>query len=71
MYETFGAVVVDPDVEFRLFFPDAAKDPSQYQNGGLPRITEIRVTGTFQATPWDLQTAPLMTPTDQDRKSVV
>lgn len=64
MYETFGAVVVDPDVEFRLFFPDAAKDPSQYQNGGLPRITEIRVTGTFQATPWDLQTAPLMTPTD-------
>jgi pullulanase len=68
MYEAFGAVVTDHTVEFRLFFPDVAKDPAQYENGGLPRIKDIRVTGTFQgrlgSTPWNLQQAPALTPHD-------
>jgi pullulanase len=62
MYEGFGAVVTDHAVEFKLFFPDNAKDPSQYSNGGLPRIKSIRVTGDFQreigSTEWDFEHAP-------------
>ena len=62
MYETFGAVVNDHRVEFRLFFPDVTKDPSQYSAGGLPRIQQIQVTGDFQhhltAADWDLSNAP-------------
>jgi pullulanase len=68
MYEDFGAVVIDHTVEFRLFFPDNAKDPSQYTNGGLPRITSIRVTGDFQnkigSTEWDFEHAPELVKTD-------
>lgn len=65
MYEQFGAVVDGQDVEFRLFFPDNARDPTQYVRGGLPRIREIRVRGNFQGRiggqDWELASAPLMT----------
>jgi 1,4-alpha-glucan branching enzyme len=65
MYEAFGAVVTDPTVEFKLFFPDNAQDPSQYTSGGLPRIARLQVTGDFQSqiggTDWDYVHAPDMT----------
>ncbi|AFL75608.1 alpha-amylase family glycosyl hydrolase [Thiocystis violascens] len=48
MYETFGAVVQGPRVEFHLFLPDNARDPSQYFRGGSPRIKQIHVRGDFQ-----------------------
>jgi len=64
MYEDFGAVVSNNGVEFKLFFPDANKDPSQYQNGGLPKVTQIQVTGDFQnkigGMDWDYLNAPQM-----------
>lgn len=64
MYETLGAVVTEPFVEFRLFFPDNAKDPTQYETGGLPHIRRIQVVGDFQAelggTAWDHVHAPEM-----------
>jgi len=58
MYERFGAAEVgDTGVaELRVFFPDAALDPAQYTDGGAPRITRLRAIGTFQATPWDVDT---------------
>ncbi len=63
MYETFGAVVTEPSVEFRLFLPDAQIDPVQYTRGGSPRIRTVRVVGDFQPhigqTAWD-QTAGLL-----------
>ncbi|GJL83502.1 MAG: hypothetical protein DHS20C01_31360 [marine bacterium B5-7] len=68
MYENFGAVVSDHRVAFKLFFPDTAKDPSQYVNGGLPRITRIQVTGDFQSElageNWDIARAPELVKTD-------
>ncbi len=68
MYESFGPVTIAPSVEFRLFFPDNAKDPTQYTVGGLPRIVEIRVTGDFQSklggVDWDLASAPQLTKND-------
>jgi 1,4-alpha-glucan branching enzyme len=64
MYEQFGAVVTGSRVEFRLFFPDNTIDPTQYEAGGLPGITEIRVRGDFQSqiggTDWDFGSAPVM-----------
>ena len=68
MYEQFGAVVhQDNKVEFKLFFPDNSKDPTEYVRGGLPYIKEIRVRGDFQAQTggqnWELATAPVMTKT--------
>jgi hypothetical protein len=65
MYEHFGAVVdQNNQVEFKLFFPDNTKDPSQYVRGGLPRINEIRVRGDFQGQiggqNWELASAPMM-----------
>jgi len=37
MYERFGPIVDQNDkVEFKLFFPDNTKDPSQYVRGGFP-----------------------------------
>lgn len=57
MYEEFGARAAGRDVAFRLFFPDNSVDPSQYVRGGKPRISSIRVLGTFQTalgeTNWD------------------
>lgn len=71
MYESYGAVVDGNAVEFRLFFPDAAVDPSQYASGGLPNIREIRVTGNFQAKTggiaWDYAHAPVMTKTGHSK----
>jgi 1,4-alpha-glucan branching enzyme len=72
MYETFGAVVADHAVQFRLFFPDAAKDPSQYtsqrNSTGLPGIRRIQATGDFQratgGTNWDPGGAPELTRSD-------
>ncbi len=62
MYENFGAIVTDNCVEFRVFFPDSTVDPSQYSSGGMPNITSIRVTGTFQVSigqrNWDYIAAP-------------
>ncbi len=65
MYESFGAVVRGQSVEFRLYFPDAAKDPTQYHSGGgLPRIAKIQVTGDFQSKiggqDWDFAGAPTL-----------
>ncbi|MCP4582586.1 MAG: 1,4-alpha-glucan branching enzyme [candidate division Zixibacteria bacterium] len=64
MYEKFGAVVNGNDIEFKLFFPDNSKDPSQYTRGSLPNIDKIQVTGTFQeklgGSNWDFQNAPDM-----------
>ncbi|MBD2511249.1 1,4-alpha-glucan branching enzyme [Nostoc muscorum FACHB-395] len=49
MYENFGPQVDNNNnVTFKLFFPDKAKDPSQYVNGTLPRIQKIQVVGNFQ-----------------------
>jgi glycosidase len=65
MYEQLGARE-DPAqpgvVEFKLFVP--ADVPSQFEGGGLPRITAVHAVGTFQRpTPWDpADPATLMTP---------
>lgn len=48
MYENFGAVVKGSRIEFNLFLPDNARDPSQYVRGGSPRIKQIHVRGDFQ-----------------------
>lgn len=48
MYENFGPKIEGNKVTFQLFFPDRDKDPSQYTIGGLPDISKIQVTGTFQ-----------------------
>jgi 1,4-alpha-glucan branching enzyme len=64
MYEAFGAVVEEHTVELRLFLPDA----SQYEpgRGGPPRIRSIVAPGDHQAlanqAPWDVGTAPPLTP---------
>lgn len=71
MYESFGAVVHDNDVEFQLFFPDNSVAPSQYINGGLPNIEKIQVTGDFQSKAggldWDYVHAPEMTKTSHPK----
>ncbi len=66
MYESFGANV-DLDagsVTFRVFFPDNALDPSQYQRGGLPHIATLQVAGDFQhqlgGLDWDVASAPVL-----------
>lgn len=80
MSEKFGAWQIgsEPDrgqVEFKLFFPDRARDPSQYdpqpedghsvQEYGDPKIVSIQVAGDFQSsigqTDWDFEAAPAMT----------
>src|SRR5687768_742121 len=64
MYEEFGAMVDEHTVELRLFLPDA----SQYEpgRGGPPRIRSIVAPGDHQAlaghSPWDVATAPPLTP---------
>ena len=68
MYEEFGAFVSGNSVEFRVFFPDSAVDPSQYSQGKLPNITSIQVTGTFQnilgQENWDYRAAPELVKSD-------
>jgi pullulanase len=64
MYEDFGARVTGTSVQFRLFFPDRAADPTQYLAGvpGDPRITRLQVAGDFQSemggSDWNLASAP-------------
>jgi pullulanase len=71
MYESFGAVVTGNTVEFRLFLPDAARDPSQYSRGGSPRIKKVQVRGDFQShigsVNWGLASAPELTPQDHPK----
>jgi pullulanase len=71
MYESFGAVVTGNAVEFRLFFPDAARDPEQYSRGGLPRIQKVQVRGDFQSqigsAAWRLADAPELAPQDHPK----
>ncbi len=71
MYENFGAVVDNGQVTFKLFLPDNQVEASQYVRGGDPRISEIRVAGSFQhlvgGTDWDADSAPLLTKTEHDK----
>src|SRR5690242_15749153 len=64
MYELFGAAVIGNTIEFRLFFPDAAADPTQYSRGGSPKIDSVRVVGSFQGVSggqdWEVASAPVM-----------
>src|SRR5262245_65957399 len=55
MYEQFGGLVDQETktVTFRLFLPDHEKAPFQYEGGGLPRITDVFVVGSFQKPAWD------------------
>ena len=56
MYEQFGPVVDHSTrtFQFRLFFPDNTKDVLQYSRGGLPRIEEISIPGTFHSGGWEV-----------------
>lgn len=51
MYEQFGGRERGDTkiAEFRLFIPDEALAPTQYEGGGLPQIKELYVVGDFQA----------------------
>lgn len=85
MDERFGAWQVgnDPNqgaVQFKLFFPDHAKSPSQYvacpdqPNYGNPQITSIRVVGDFMPSlglqSWDWLNGPSLTQTPHPKGSV-
>src|SRR5215218_5663769 len=50
MYERFGGIVdaATSRVTFTLFVPDGESAPFQYEGGGLPRITDAFVAGSFQ-----------------------
>lgn len=76
MYETMGAHQVSGDaesgaVEFKLFFPDRAREPGQYDiterpaGYANPMVASIRVAGSFQRilgqAPWDVAVAPKLT----------
>lgn len=59
MYEQFGGLVdqQSKSVTFRLFIPDGERAPFQYEGGGLPRITDVFVVGSFQnpqTRQWDI-----------------
>jgi 1,4-alpha-glucan branching enzyme len=75
MTEKFGAWQVGDhpergNAEFKIFFPDRAKDGSQYEaerknsagklvpDFGDPRIVSIQVAGDFQQSKWDFAAAP-------------
>ena len=64
MYQQFGASVSESTVTFQLFFPDNQIAPSQYTQGGSPKIKEIRIRGNFQeqigGENWEFETAPIM-----------
>ncbi len=51
MYQDMGAREVENTqcARFRLFIPDNALDPTQYQRGQLPGIAQLHVIGDFQA----------------------
>jgi pullulanase len=65
MYEQFGfSKSASGDLNFQLFVPDKAIDPSQYTVGDSPRIASVSIFGDFQppaglsTLAWD-ETAPL------------
>ncbi|MCE5336513.1 MAG: hypothetical protein LLG06_18200 [Desulfobacteraceae bacterium] len=69
MYERFGGLVdqAAKTVTFKLFVPDGERAPLQYSGGGLPRLTEVFVVGSFQdpvPRRWDLASPVHMTPSD-------
>ncbi len=66
MYEQFGPIVDHSTrkVTFKLFFPDSSKNILQYSRGGLPKIKEIYVPGTFNTGGWDEKQAPKMSVED-------
>jgi glycosidase len=51
MYEQFGAKELDDTgtVQFRVFIPDAALDPAQFQRGARSTIATMQVYGDFQS----------------------
>src|SRR5437879_3197772 len=51
MYQTFGAREVDNTgcARFRVFIPDNALDPAQYENSTLPNIAKVHAIGDFAA----------------------
>jgi 1,4-alpha-glucan branching enzyme len=61
-YQDFGPRVNHDtrEVCFRLFFPDNTKDILQFGRGGLPKIKEISIPGTYLSTGWDEKQAPKM-----------
>jgi pullulanase len=69
MYEQFGGIVdqAAKTATFRLFVPDGERAPFQYEGGGLPRLTEVSVVGSFQdpvARRWDFAAPIPMAPSD-------
>jgi len=50
VYQDFGASELDNSkrVRFRVFVPDNSVDPVQYNRGGAPNISQIRIIGDFQ-----------------------
>ena len=69
MYELFGGLVdqAAKTVTFKLFVPDGERAPSQYEGGGLPRLTDVFVVGSFQdpaTRQWDLAAPLRMAPSD-------
>jgi pullulanase/glycogen debranching enzyme len=66
MYKQFGGLVdqTAKTVTFKLFVPDGERAPSQYEGGGLPRLTGVFVVGSFQTPPWNPAAPIPMTRTD-------
>lgn len=69
MYEQFGGLVdrVSRSVTFKLFIPDGERAPHQYTGGGLPRIKDIFVVGSFQnpgTRAWDIAHPVRLIPAD-------
>jgi pullulanase len=64
MYQNLGATVHDKTVTFKVFVPDATRDPRQYHGVADAHIDEIRVVGTFQSrldgVDWDPAGAPVL-----------
>src|SRR3982751_416764 len=50
MYEQFGSLVdqITKSVSSKLFVPDGERAPSQHEGGGLPRLKDVFVVGSFQ-----------------------
>lgn len=74
MYDKLGPYDFNDDgtVTFQLLLPNKAVAPAQYGGGGLPRIVEVRVVGTFQehisgaGANWSAGSAPELKSTDHE-----
>lgn len=69
MYEQFGGLIdkTTKQVTFKLFLPDGERAPFQYEGGGLPRIKDVFVVGSFQnpaTRQWDTTSPIRMTSSD-------